>query len=168
VIVESDDALGVLDKIIQAGEGNGLRPFVGRRAIERELREGTSRWATVGLLVDWQEYAKLFTDRGLLVPKDENPLPWELMLYATPERESSVGYATSFMYSPMLQRHIAIARVKPELAAVGSTVHVEMTADHEYLSVPAVTARLPLYNPPRKTSSSPRELATITTRMEQR
>jgi len=45
---------------------------------------------------------------------------------------------------------------------------VEMTADHEYLSVPAVTARLPLYNPPRKTSSSPRELATITTRMEQR
>ena len=27
-----------------------------------------------------------------------------------------VGYATSFMYSPMLQRHIAIARVRPDLA----------------------------------------------------
>jgi aminomethyltransferase len=225
VTVEADDALGVLDKIIQAGEGQGFRPFgedalmmlrieaglslinvefssaryaftdaerftaqelgfgwmpgkggsalgedrpfIGRRAIERELRDGTSRWATVGLRVDWQEYARLFTDRGLLIPKDENPLPWELMLYATPDRETSVGYATSFMYSPVLQRHIAIARVKPELAAKGTTVHVEMTADHEYLSVPAVTARLPLYNPPRKTSSSPRELATITTRMEQ-
>ncbi|HET7067130.1 MAG TPA: aminomethyltransferase family protein [Nocardioides sp.] len=225
VTVEADDALGVLDKIIQAGEGQGFRPFgedalmmlrieaglslinvefssaryaftdaerftaqelgfgwmlgkggsalgedrpfIGRRAIERELRDGTSRWATVGLWVDWQEYARLFTDRGLLIPKDENPLPWELMLYATPDRETSVGYATSFMYSPVLQRHIAIARVKPELAAKGTTVHVEMTADHEYLSVPAVTARLPLYNPPRKTSSSPRELATITTRMEQ-
>jgi aminomethyltransferase len=225
VTVEADDALGVLDKIIQAGEGQGFRPFgedalmmlrieaglslinvefssaryaftdaerftaqelgfgwmlgkggsalgedrpfIGRRAIERELRDGTSRWATVGLWVDWQEYARLFTDRGLLIPKDENPLPWELMLYATPDRETSVGYATSFMYSPVLQRHIAIARVKPKLAAKGATVHVEMTADHEYLSVPAVTARLPLYNPPRKTSSSPRELATITTRMEQ-
>jgi aminomethyltransferase len=225
VTVEADDALGVLDKIIQAGEGQGFRPFgedalmmlrieaglslinvefssaryaftdaerftaqelgfgwmlgkggsalgedrpfIGRRAIERELRDGTSRWATVGLWVDWQEYARLFTDRGLLIPKDENPLPWELMLYATPDRETSVGYATSFMDSPVLQRHIAIARVKPELAAKGSTVHVEMTADHEYLSVPATTDRLPLYNPPRKTSSSPRELATITTRMEQ-
>jgi aminomethyltransferase len=222
VRVETDDAMAVLDKVIQAGEGHGFRPFgedalmmlrieaglslinvefssaryaftdaerftaqelgfgwmlgkggsalgedrpfIGRRAIERELRDGTS---TVGLWVDWQEYARLFTDRGLLIPKDENPLPWELMLYATPDRETSVGYATSFMYSPVLQRHIAIARVKPELAAKGTTVHVEMTADHEYLSVPAVTARLPLYNPPRKTSSSPRELATITTRMEQ-
>jgi aminomethyltransferase len=66
----------------------------------------------------------------------------------------------------MLQRHIAIARVLPELAAKGSTVHVEMTVDHEYLSVPATTARLPLYNPPRKTSSTPRELATISNRME--
>ena len=143
------------------------RPFVGRRAIERELREGTSRWATVGLWIDWQEYAALHTDRGLLVPKDENPLPWELMLYGTPARDSYVGYATSFMYSPMLQRHIAIARVLPELAAKGSTVHVEMTVDHEYLSVPATTARLPLYNPPRKTSSTPRELAAISHRMEQ-
>ena len=30
-------------------------PFIGRRAIERELRDGTSRWATVGLVVDWEE-----------------------------------------------------------------------------------------------------------------
>ena len=30
-----------------------------------------------------------------------------------------IGYATSLMYSPMLQRHIAMARVRPELAAAG-------------------------------------------------
>ena len=30
-----------------------------------------------------------------------------------------VGYATSFMYSPVLQRHIALARVRPDLAAAG-------------------------------------------------
>jgi aminomethyltransferase len=224
VTVEADDALVVLDKIIQAGEGDGLRPFgedalmmlrieaglslinvefssaryaftdaerftpkelgfgwmlgkegsalgedrpfVGRRAIERELRDGTSRWATVGLWVDWQEYARLHTDRGLVVPKDENPVPWESMLYDDPNRETSIGYATSLMYSPVLQRHIAIARVRPEYAAKGSTVHVELTVDHEYLSVPATTDRLPLFNPARKTSSNARELAPITHRME--
>ena len=131
VFVEADDALGVLDKIIQAGEGQGFRPFgedallmlrieaglalinvefssaryaftdaerftpkelgfgwmlgkggaalgedrpfIGRRAIERELRDGTSRWATVGLWVDWQEYERLHLERGLVVPKDETP-----------------------------------------------------------------------------------------------
>jgi len=210
VFVEADDALGVLDKIIQAGEGNGFRPFgedalnmlrveaglslinvefssaryaftdaerftakelgfgwmlgkdgsqlgadrpfVGRRAIEAELRDGTSRWATVGLWVDWREYAKLHTDRGLVVPKDETPVGWESMLYGGPDRDERVGYATSLMYSPVLQRHIAIARVLPEYAAKGSTVHLEITVDHEYLSVPATTDRLPLYNPPRKTA----------------
>ena len=116
MFVEADDALGVLDKIIQAGDGQGFRPFgedallmlrieaglslinvefssaryaftdaerftpkelgfgwmlgkdgaalgedrpfIGRRAIERELRDGTSRWATVGLWVDWQEFER--------------------------------------------------------------------------------------------------------------
>ena len=31
-----------------------------------------------------------------------------------------IGYATSLMYSPVLQRHIAMARVRPEHAASGS------------------------------------------------
>ena len=60
------------------------------------------------------------------------------------------------MYIPVLQRHIAIARVLPEYAAKGSTVHLEITVDHEYLSVPATTDRLPLYNPARKTGSTAR------------
>jgi aminomethyltransferase len=140
------------------------RPFVGRRAIERELREATSRWATVGLWVDWQEYARLHTERGLLVPKDETPVAWESMLYGGPDRDERVGYATSLMYSPVLQRHIAIARVRPEHAAKGSTVHLEVTVDHEYLSVPATTDRLPLYNPPRKTSAAAREPVAISHR----
>ena len=223
VFVEADDALGVLDKLIQAGDGQGFRPFgedallmlrieaglaligvefssaryaftdaerftpkelgfgwmlgkdgsalgadrpfIGRRAIERELRDGTSRWATVGLWVDWQEFEKLHLERGLVVPKDENPVPWESMLYGGAGRDERVGYATSLMYSPMLQRHIAMARVLPEYAAKGSTVHLEITVDHEYLTVPATTDRLPLFNPARKTGSTV-ELAPISHRME--
>lgn len=225
VIVEADDALVVLDQLLQAGEGHGLRPFgedallmlrieaglalmnvefssarlaftdaerftpkelgfgwmlgkdgaalgddrpfVGRRAIERELRDGTSRWATVGLWVDWQEFERLHLERGLLVPKDETPVGWESMLYDGPGHERErVGYATSFMYSPILQRHIAMARVEPAYAPKGSTVHLEITVDHEYVTVPATTDRLPLFNPARKTGSSV-EPYPISHRMEQ-
>jgi len=224
VFVEADDALGVLDKLIQAGDGQGFRPFgedallmlrieaglaligvefssaryaftdaerftpkelgfgwmlgkggaalgddrpfIGRRALERELREGTSRWATVGLWVDWQEFERLHLERGLVVPKDETPVPWESMLYDGPGHDRErVGYATSLMYSPVLQRHIGMARVHPTYAAKGSTVHLEITVDHEYLTVPATTDRLPLYNPARKTGTTV-ERAPISHRME--
>jgi aminomethyltransferase len=63
-----------------------------------------------------------------------------------------VGYATSFMYSPMLQRHIAIARVRPDLARLGTKVNLEFTVDHHYEQVAAHVTRLPLYNPERKTA----------------
>ncbi len=56
------------------------------------------------------------------------------------------------MYSPMLQRHIAIARVRPELAKPGTRVKLEFTVDHHYEQVAAHVARLPLYNPERKTA----------------
>jgi aminomethyltransferase len=56
------------------------------------------------------------------------------------------------MYSPMLQRHIAIARVRPDLAKLGTKVNLEFTVDHHYEQVAAHVARLPLYNPERKTA----------------
>jgi aminomethyltransferase len=126
------------------------RPFIGRNAIRRELADGSSRWASVGLLVDWQAYNQLYYDAGLIPPKDETPLDYESMLYD--DDGSRIGYATSLMYSPMLQRHIAMARVKPQFGAVGSRVNVELTINHQYMTVPADTARLPLFNPPRKTA----------------
>jgi aminomethyltransferase len=63
-----------------------------------------------------------------------------------------VGYATSFMYSPILQQHIALARVRPDLAQPGSRLFLEFTVDHHYEQVAAHVARLPLYNPERKTA----------------
>jgi aminomethyltransferase len=205
VRVGADDALDVLDQIIEAGEGHGFipfgeeallmtrieaglvlinvefqssrfaftdhdrvtpkelgfgwmlkgidaddRPFIGRGAIRRELAEKTSRWASVGLLVDWRQYDKLYNDAGLIPPKDETPLDYESMLYD--DEGSRIGYATSLMYSPMLQRHIAMARVRPQFGAVGSRVNLELTINHEYVTVPAEVARQPLFNPPRKTA----------------
>jgi aminomethyltransferase len=56
------------------------------------------------------------------------------------------------MYSPMLQRHIALARVRPQLARPGLSLRLEVDVNHHYEYVKATTARLPLYNPSRKTA----------------
>lgn len=126
------------------------RPFIGRNAIRKELADKTSRWSSVGLLVDWQDYNRLYNEAGLIPPKDETPLDYESMLYD--DKGERAGYATSLMYSPMLQRHIAMARVRPDLGAVGSRVNLELTINHEYQTVAADVAKLPLFNPPRKTA----------------
>jgi aminomethyltransferase len=205
IFVGADDALPVLDAVIDAGAGRGLRPFgedallmtrieaglvlidvefsssrlayndneritprelgfgwmlrgidaadrpfIGRAALRRELADKTSRWLTVGLGVDWQQFDRLHTEAGLLTPKDETPLSYESMLYD--DEGQRIGYATGLMYSSMLQRHIAMARVRPDLASPGSRVNLEITIDHRYRTVAADVARLPLFNPTRKTA----------------
>jgi aminomethyltransferase len=203
ITVESGQALEVLDAVLRAGDGHGIRPFgeealmslrieaglplidvdfnnsrlaftdhdrvtpkelgmgwmlrgidgdrafVGRDALRRELADSTSRWASVGIVVDWQDWARLYREGGLLPPKDERPLPYESMLYD--DTGAHVGYATSFMYSPMLQRHIGLARVRPDLATPYSEVQLELAVNHHNTKVAARTARLPLFNPARKT-----------------
>lgn len=126
------------------------RAFIGKEAIRRELAGGTSRWSTVGLVVDWEEHDRRYRDAGLIAPKDHVPVPYEMMLYDHKHRR--VGYATSFMYSPVLQRHVGIARVRPKLARPGTRVDLEVTINHRYEMVGAEVARLPLYNPARKTA----------------
>ncbi len=126
------------------------RAFVGRRAIERELADGTSRWRLTGLVLDWAEYDRIYNEAGLIPPKDHTPVLGEMFLYDDEDRQ--VGYTTSYMYSPVLQRHIALARVRPPLAAPGTPVRLEIDVNHRYEYIPAQTARLPLYNPPRKTA----------------
>jgi aminomethyltransferase len=206
ITVEADAAVDVLDAVLEAGEGHGMRPygeealmmlrveaglvlvdvefhnsrlawsdhdrvtpqelgmgwmlrgieddtrpFVGRRAILRELAEQTSRWSTVGIVADWQHWDRLHRDLGLLPPKDEHPLPYESMLYDGAGEQ--VGYATAFMYSPVLQRHIGLARVRPALAAPDTELHLEIAISHHNERVRCRTARLPLFNPERKTAT---------------
>ncbi|MGZ4427025.1 MAG: aminomethyltransferase family protein [Nocardioidaceae bacterium] len=209
VTVEADHAVDVLDAVLDAGRGHGIRPFgeealmmlrieaglplvdvewtnsrlaftddervtpselgmgwmlrgvaegdrafVGGQAIRRALAEGTSRWATVGVVVDWEDWDRLYRTAGLLPPKDEHPLPYESVLHDRPTTEggSQVGYVTSFLYSPVLQRHIGLARVRPDLATPGSEVHLETSLLHHNTTVLARTAKLPLFNPARKTA----------------
>jgi glycine cleavage system T protein (aminomethyltransferase) len=126
------------------------RHFIGRAAIEREIAEKTSRWKTVGIMVDWQEWARVHNERGLVTPKDHTPEHGGMMLYD--ENIERIGWTPSFVYSPMLQQHIGIARIRPEHATVGTRVGLEVTIDHRYEVVDSYVSRMPFYNPPRKTA----------------
>ena len=134
------------------GIDDDSRPYVGRHAIRAERRDKTSRWRTVGLAVDGHAFDALFYDAGLIPPKDEPPASWETMLYD--DAGDRAGYATSYTYSPMMQTQIGIARVRPDLASIGTTIHVEQTVNHVYTTVPASVTKMPFFTPERKTSMS--------------
>ena len=124
------------------------RPFIGRDAIRREIANKSSRWKLSGLVVDWRDYERIHDRAGLIPPKDHHPIQDEYYIYD--DSLTQLGYATSQMYSPMLQRHIALARVPPALTAPGSRVKLELAVSHRYEYFDAHVARLPLFNPERR------------------
>ena len=135
------------------GVRDGSRRFVGSEAIRRELLDGTSRWATTGIVVDWADWDRLYRDADLFPPKSEHPLPYESMLYhqSSDGDRNEVGYCTSFVYSPVLQRHIGIARVRPDLGggrhraaarAGASTTTTPRSGSHDHA--------MPFFDPARK------------------
>jgi aminomethyltransferase len=132
------------------GHGGNGRAFVGRDAIKRELRDRTSRWQLTGLVVDWKDYDRIYDEAGLIPPKDHNPIQEEYYVYDA--ELNQLGYATSQMYSPMLQRHIALARVPLDRVAEGSHVKLEAGVRHRYEYFDATTSKLPLFNPQRRTA----------------
>ena len=68
---------------------------------------------------------------------------------------AQVGYVTSFMYSPVLQRHIGLARVRPDLAAPGHRgAHGARHQPPQHDGAGHDDRELPLFNPPRKTAKA--------------
>jgi aminomethyltransferase len=130
------------------GVRDGSRRFVGSEAIRRELNDGTSRWATTGIVVDWADWDRLYRDAGHFPPKSEHPLPYESMILDDDRTE--VGFCTSFVYSPVLQKHIGIARVRPDLASEGTELRLELAVDHHNTTVRIRTTKMPFFDPERK------------------
>jgi aminomethyltransferase len=52
----------------------------------------------------------------------------------------------------MMQTHVGIARVRPDLSALGTPLHVEQTVNHVYTTTPGAVVTMPFFNPERKTS----------------
>jgi aminomethyltransferase len=130
------------------------RDFIGRGAIESELRAGSSRWRTVGLAVDWYDYERVHGEAGVLAPMHELYAETVRSVYRRGTKEwDYAGHATSFMASTLLRRPIALAKLAPDVAEPGREVDLEVTVIHRPQNVRALVAQTPFYDPPRKTAA---------------
>lgn len=125
------------------------RDFIGRSAIAAARDRGTTRWNTVGLAVDWHDYERVYNDQGLIAPK-EGVLHQHAMSVYRPDG-GYAGYATSFVYSSILKRHIAIAKLPLDLIEPGSEVALELVPIHRPENVRAKVVDMPFYLPERTT-----------------
>lgn len=132
------------------------RAFIGRRAIEQEIANKTSRWKTVGLELDPQAYEKIYNSHGIIAPKAGVLIQDTLYVYnndynINPDSQY-IGYVTSFMFSPVLKKHIAIAKIQEGFNNLGAEVYIELEVLHRSKYFPARVRRMPFYNPARKTA----------------
>ena len=126
------------------------RIFIGRQAIEAELHQKSSRWHLVGLEVDWQSYEQTYNSLGLMAPKNNIPLEEAMALYN--EQNEWVGHTTSYAFSSILKKHIALAKVAPPLAKRGTIIQLELLINDRPRLVTARVVKTPFFNPARKTA----------------
>ena len=130
------------------------RPFLGRAAIEAESQSGASRWQTVGLAVDSNDYERVFTAAGILPPRHEVYGESTMSIYRRSRKEwDYAGYASSFLHSPLLQRPIAIAKLPLDLVAAGTEVDLEVQVIRQPQNVLARVEPMPFFDPDRKTAA---------------
>jgi aminomethyltransferase len=128
--------------------GEDDRAFIGRRPLEHELKNGTSRFKVVGIEVDWRAYEAAHNDIGLIARKDHTPIEEAIYLYDAAGQY--IGYVTSFMYSPLLKKHIAIGKVPLTHSQPESEVQLEWMVNHKPHYLLSRVVSLPFFNPARK------------------
>ena len=121
--------------------------FVGRLALEREVKAGGPARRLVGLQLDWYDIEGLYDEQGLppaISPVvDRSPVP-----VFTAGRQ--VGRATSHGWSPILKQAIALASVGPQYEPIGTRLSVEWTVEGRRGRVGATVVELPFLDLDRK------------------
>jgi aminomethyltransferase len=117
--------------------------FVGRRALEREKREG-SAWKLMGLEVEWDGMEQLFKSVGL-----PPQIPGMAMRGSLPIMVGNVqvGYSSTSTWSPLLKKYIALAHLQRPYYEVDTDVRMEITVEHHRQHAPAKVVKLPFYEP---------------------
>jgi aminomethyltransferase len=117
--------------------------FVGRRALEREKKEG-SAWKLMGLEVEWDGMERLFKDVGL-----PPQIPGMAMRGSLPIMVGNVqvGYSSTSTWSPLLKKYIALAHLQKPYYEIGTNVRMEITVEHHRKHAPARVVKLPFYEP---------------------
>jgi aminomethyltransferase len=122
--------------------------FIGQKALKAERARGLA-WETIGLEVNLKSLEAVYAEFGMPLY-----LPYEAWMEAVPVYSGGqqIGKATSGMWSPMLKKYIAIARLKPQFASLGTEVNMEVTIDAQRKLAQATVVKMPFFNPARKTS----------------
>lgn len=117
--------------------------FVGRRALEREKRQG-STWKLMGLEVEWNGMEQLF--KGVGLPPQ---IPGMAIRASLPVMVGNVqvGYASTATWSPLLKKYIALAHLQKPYYEAGTNVRMEITVEHHRQHAPARVVKLPFYEP---------------------
>ena len=117
--------------------------FVGRRALEREKREGSS-WKLMGLEVNWDGMEKIYKQIGL-----PPQIPGMAVRGSLPIMVGNVqvGYASTSTWSPLLKKYIALAHLQKPYFEAGTDVRMEITVEHHRQHAPAKVVKLPFYEP---------------------
>jgi aminomethyltransferase len=123
--------------------------FVGRDALRREKERG-SRWATVGIRVDVTVIEKYFAEYGMPLHLPTSAWTEAVPIYSDEAQENHIGRGSSGMWSPMMKQYIAIARVDPKFAKIGSRFYIEEMIEAKAYSIPATVVKMPFFDPPRK------------------
>ena len=117
--------------------------FVGRKALEKEKREG-SAWKMVGIEIDWVGMEALYAEVGL-----PPQVPGMAIRASTPILVGNVqvGYASTVSWSPLLKKYIALAHLQKPYYELGTDVRMEIMVNHHRKYAPAKVVNLPFYEP---------------------
>jgi aminomethyltransferase len=117
--------------------------FVGRRALERERREG-SAWKLAGFEVDWVGLEQLYGSVGLPPQIPAMAVRGSLPMM---KEGQQVGYASTSTWSPVLKKYIALAHLSKPHFEPGTQLTIEVTVEHHRRQAPGTVVALPFYEP---------------------
>src|SRR5262245_20368983 len=124
-------------------------PFVGRRALAEEERDGSTR-RIVGLEISWPAVEALYEHAGLPPLLSAMASRVAVPVYKNGQQ---VGRATTTTWSPVLKKLIALATVSAPYFDEGTGLEFEITIEAVRHRVPATVVKTPFFNPARKTAS---------------
>lgn len=121
-------------------------PFIGQAALKKEKANG-SKWAFVGLDIDWPELEGLFNAVGLPPQVPAGAWRTAVPIYRGGKQ---VGQATSGTFSPILKKNLALASIHTPYAEIGTELQIEVTVEFVRKRVKATVVKKPFFDPERK------------------
>ena len=123
--------------------------FVGRAALLEQKKNGVPR-QLVGLELDWTEVEERYEKFGLTPAAPAQASRVHVPVYSGSKQ---VGKATSTTWSPLLKKMIALASIETGHSRPGTKLQMEITIEAVRQKVTATVAKLPFFNPERKTKT---------------